>query len=164
MRRGFPVVLLLAAACSDAPKRQTAAPPPAAATAEMETVEEPAPDAAPEAAEAPANDAFAAATRPKLSDQEYMDATALIQEASGARDASADLAAGRKRLLALPQDEGRTKLPGITIPRDSIPADVTIAKVQGIMVDSDNRHAIRYEMFVAKYALEYNQTMARALR
>jgi hypothetical protein len=117
----------------------------------------PAPEKAPSAA-------FDAVIRPKYSDDDYTKAIADLEGANGMTDASTDLAAGRKRLLGIPQSQGPSKLVGVKVTRAQLPDEVAIVRIAGVVVGTENRHALRFEMLMLKYAEAYNQAMLRGIQ
>jgi hypothetical protein len=159
--RGF-VVFLLAGlgACSGAPRRES---PPAgeaaAPSSDVPQIERSQPDVKPEG-----ETAFAVATRAKARDEEYIAAIAVLEVASGVKEASADLALGRRQLLGIPRPGGSpSRLPGVRVARESLSADVKIVKIAGFVDGTSNRHAMRYGLLVEKFATDYNETMMRAV-
>jgi hypothetical protein len=107
--------------------------------------------------------AFDAVTKQKYTDDEFIAAIAALEQASGVKDASADVAAGHKRVLGIVQSVGGTKLPGVTIQRERLPEGVRIVRVGGFIEGTDNRHAMRFQLLALKYATEYNATMMRGV-
>jgi hypothetical protein len=156
--RGALVLLLLGlAACSGTPPRE-APPAEVSAPTGAPQIERSQPDVK------PAGDAaLDAVTRQKISDQEYIAAIAELEVASGVKEASADLAAGRKQLLGIPRPGGSSRLPGVRVAREQLPADVKIVKVAGFIDGTSNRHAMRYGLLVEKFATDYNETMMRGV-
>jgi len=125
----------------------------------------PAADGAPAAsvAPAPASAAFAALTRPKFSDDEYIAAIADLESATGAGDAAVDIAAGRRRLLATP-GHGSPVIPGVGISRRQLPEGVRIVRIAGFVEGSENRQIARFQMLALRYATAYNTAMLPAAR
>jgi hypothetical protein len=160
IRAARPLVVFLVAglaACSGAPHRE--APPsdtnaPASGDPQIQRSQP---------AVKPAGSALDAVTRQKVSDESYIQAIAELEVASGAKDAAADLAAGRRQVLGIPRPSGSSRLPGVTIAREQLPNDVAIVKVAGFVDGTTNRHAMRYGLLAEKYVTDYNETMVRAV-
>jgi hypothetical protein len=107
--------------------------------------------------------AFDAVQRQKFSDDEFISAIADLEGASGVQEASADLAAGRRQILGIPRPMGPSRLPGVHLAREQLPADVRIVKIGGIIEGTTNRYAARFGLLAEKYATEYNETMLRGV-
>jgi hypothetical protein len=158
--RGLVVFLLAGlAACSGAPQRET--PPPAEGggpTTGSPQIERSQPDVKPAG-----GSGVDAVTRQKMSDEAYVAAIAELEVANGIKDASADLAAGRRQVLGIPRPGGSSRFPGMRVAREQLPADVRVVKVAGFIDGTTNRHAMRYGLLVEKYVTDYNETMIRAV-
>jgi hypothetical protein len=159
--RGFALFLLAGlAACSGAPQRES--PPPAevaGGASGAPQIERSHPDVQPGT-----EGGVAAATRSKISDDEYVAAIAVLEVSSGVKEASADLASGRRQVLGIPRPGGSgSRLPGVRVALESLPPDVKIAKIAGFIEGTSNRHAMRYGLLVEKFAAEYNETMVRGV-
>jgi hypothetical protein len=159
--RGFVIFLLVSLpACSGTPERES--PPPAEVSGPASgapQIERSQPDVKPAG-----NAVLDAVTRQKLSDPEYLAAIAELEVASGTKEASADLAAGRRQILGIPLAGGSWRLPGVRVARDQLPVDVRIVKVAGFIEGTSNRHAMRYGLLVEKFTTDYNETMMRGLK
>lgn len=161
IRTARPLAVFLAAglaACSGAPRRE---PPPSEAGAPA--AGDPQIQRSQPAVKPAGGSALDAVTRQKVSDDSYIQAIAELEVASGAKDAAADLAAGRRQVLGIPRATGSSRLPGVAIAREQLPNDVAIVKVAGFVDGTTNRHAMRYGLLAEKYVTDYNQTMVRAV-
>jgi hypothetical protein len=158
--RGF-VVLLFATltACSGAPRRDS----PPAESSPAESSEAPHLGQSQPAVKMSGSGGFDAVTRQKLSDDEFLSAIADLEPASGVKEAGADLAAGRKQILGIPRSNGPSRLPGVHLAREQLPADVKIMKVGGFIEGTTNRYAARFGLLAEKYATEYNETVVRSV-
>jgi hypothetical protein len=158
------VLAAAAVACSEAPPAKTP-PPPKAATAEPEVggAEDIADASAATEEAAEASAAFDAVTRPKITDDDYLSAIADMDGANGTTDAGTDLAAERRQVLGIPQENGWSRLPGSSLRREQLPEGVRVVRIQGLVEGTEDRHQLRYEMLTMKYAQDYNATMLRGL-
>jgi hypothetical protein len=113
---------------------------------------------------APGSKAFEAVIRQKISDDDFVTAISDLEGANGVKDAGDDLAAGRRRLLALPSTTGgSSRIVGVSVPRDKLPEDVRIVRIGGWNEGTENKHALRFQMLTQRYAQEYNGAMVRGL-
>jgi hypothetical protein len=153
----FAVVVVPLAACSGGSRPEPAAAPPPAQTAE--------PAGGPAVVPAaPGSKAFEAVIRQKIGDNDYVSAIADLEGSSGAKDAGEDLAAGRRRLLALPSGGGgSSRIVGVNVSRDKLPEDVRIVRIAGWNEGTDNKHAIRFQLLCERYVKDYNSTMVRGI-
>jgi hypothetical protein len=158
--RGFVIFLLGGlAACTGAPQRESPPPAEVAPAGGAPQIERSQPDLKPGS-----DTAFLVATRQKFKDEEYLAAIAVLEVASGPKEASADLAQGRRQLLGIPRPGGSaSRLPGVSVARESLPADVRIVKVAGFIDGTSDRHAMRYALLVERFATDYNETIMRAV-
>src|SRR5688572_29497490 len=99
--RPVAVLALTSIACSPTPQQEPKAAADATTAPGASSPQAPA-ASSPEAAAA-MSDALTAVTRDKLSDQDYMAAVSELEYANGTTDAAADLAAGRRQILGVPQ-------------------------------------------------------------
>ena len=144
--RGRIVLFFLATvACSGgAPKGAAPAPPPDSPPA--------------------ASAAWAALTGQKVSDDDYMAAITGLENASGAADAAADLAAGRRQVLAVAGSQGSPVFPGVSRAARELPEGVRIVRIAGFVEGSENPKIARFRMLALRYATAYNTAMLPAAR
>jgi hypothetical protein len=157
--RACGAVLFAAAlgACSGSAPNGTATPQPDGPSGSAPAEALPEPQKAPSVA-------FDAVVRQKFSDDDYMKAITDLEGSNGTTDAATDLAAGRRRMLGVPQSQGPSKLLGVRVTRAQLPDEVAIVRIAGVVGGTENRHALRYEMLMTKYAEAYNQAMLRGVQ